>query len=241
MTRRDPIGLKAARWRRKPNPSLTVDTRKTIEKIGGGIYVIVDPEHCGGRDIFAIAEATASAGAAVIQLRHKQAPEIAVIDEARSIAEICRSNGTLFVVNDSPFIAAEVGADGVHVGQGDLPIAECRTVLQPHQIVGKSNALLDEAITSFNEGADYIAVGSIYATTTKSDTRPAGLSTLRAVADRVTTPIVAIGGINASNITAVGQAGADCVCVATAVTMAADPAAATRELVERFGEARAAV
>ena len=215
--------------------------RPAASKIVGGIYVIVDPDHCGGRDIFTIVEATASAGAAVIQLRHKQAPEAVVIDEARTIAEICRSNDTLFVVNDSPFIAAEVGADGVHVGQGDLPIAECRAILQPHQIVGKSNALLDEAITSFNEGADYIAVGSIYTTATKSDTRPAGLSTLRAVADRVTSPIVAIGGINGSNIAAVAQAGADSACVATAVTMASDPAAATRELVERFGEARTSI
>lgn len=212
--------------------------REATDKLVGGIYVIVDPEHCGGRDIRNIAEATASAGAAAIQLRHKQASENVVIDEGRSIADICRSNGTLFIVNDSPFIAAEVAADGVHVGQGDLPIAECRAVLQPHQIVGKSNALLNEAIASFDEGADYVAVGSIYATTTKSNTRPAGLTTLRAVADRVTAPIVAIGGIKASNVAAVAQAGADCVCVATAVTMAADPAAATRELIECFSEAR---
>ncbi len=212
--------------------------RPTASKIIGGIYVIVDPEHCAGRDIFDIAESTASAGATVIQLRHKQVPEAVVTDEARTIAEICRVNDTLFIVNDFPEIAAEVGADGVHVGQGDLPIAECRNTLQPHQIVGKSNALLDEAIASFDEGADYIAVGSIYTTTTKSDTRPAGLSTLRAVADRVTAPIVAIGGIKASNIAAVAQAGADSACVATAVTLADDPVGATRELVERFGEAR---
>ena len=212
--------------------------RPAASKIFGGIYVIVDPEHCGGRDIFAIAEATASAGASVIQLRNKQAPASVVADEAHSIAKICRDTDTLFIVNDSPEIAAKVGADGVHVGQGDLPIADCRRILQPHQIVGKSNALLEEAIATFDEGADYIAVGSIYATTTKSDTRPAGLRTLRAVADRVDAPIVAIGGINASNIAAVAQAGADCACVATAITMSADPAAATRELVQRFGEAR---
>ena len=212
--------------------------RTAASKVVGGIYVIVDPEHCGGRDIFAIAEATASAGASVIQLRHKQAPEMVVKDEARTIAQICRAYGTLFIVNDSPETAAEVGADGVHVGQGDLPISECRTILRPHQIVGKSNALLDEAIASFEQGADYIAVGSIYSTSTKTDTRPAGLATLRAVADRVTAPIVAIGGINASNIAAVAQAGADCICVATAVTLAPDPAAATLELAKEFSEAR---
>ena len=215
-----------------------MNTRTAVSKIVGGIYVIFDPDHCGGRDIYTVAEATASAGASVIQLRHKNVTDTVLTDEARNIAQICRDNGTVFIVNDSPDIAAKVDADGVHVGQGDIPIAGCRTILKPHQIVGKSNALLDEAIASFNEGADYIAVGAIYSTTTKSDTRPAGLSTLRAVAKRVSAPIVAIGGINASNIAAVAQAGADSVCVATAITLAPDPAAATRELVERFGEAR---
>ncbi len=215
-----------------------MEPRPAAPKIFGGIYVIVDPDHCGDHDIFAVAEATASAGASVIQLRHKRAPQAIVTDEARTIAQICRVNDTVFIVNDSPEIAAEVGADGVHVGQGDLSIAECRTILQPHQIVGKSNALLEEAIASDEEGADYIAVGSIYTTTTKSDTRPAGLSTLRAVADRVTAPIVAIGGIKASNIEAVAKAGADSACVATAVTLAEDLAVATRELVERFANAR---
>ena len=209
-----------------------------VSKIVGGIYVIVDPDHCGGRNICTVAEATASAGASVIQLRHKNVTDAVLTDEAHTIAQICRDSDTVFIVNDSPDIAAKVDADGVHVGQGDMPISGCRTILKPHQIVGKSNALLDEAISSFNEGADYIAVGAIYSTTTKSDTRPAGLSTLRAVAERVSAPVVAIGGINASNIAAVAQAGADSACVATAITLAPDPSAATRELVERFGEAR---
>ncbi len=208
--------------------------RPAAEQLVGGIYVIVDPEHCGGRDIYKTAEATASAGAAAIQLRDKKAPKSVVADVARAMVEICRAYGTVFIVNDYPDIAAEAGADGVHVGQGDMPITACRNILNPSQIVGKSNALLDEALASFEEGADYVAVGSIYSTTTKSDTRPAGLTTLRAVAERVSSPIVAIGGINADNVAPVAEAGADCVCVATAVTMSADPGAATRELVERF-------
>ena len=212
--------------------------RAAATKFFGGIYVIVDPDHCGGRDIFTVAEATASAGAAVLQLRHKDTSKSVVSTEAKAIAEICRENDTVFIVNDHPHVAAEVGADGVHVGQGDLSIAECREILQPDQIVGKSNALLSEALASFDEGADYVAVGSIYETDTKSDTRPAGLSTLRAVSERVSVPIVAIGGIKADNIVPVAEAGADCVCVATAVTLAADPGDATRELVERFKAAR---
>ena len=215
-----------------------MNLRAAAKKFFGGIYVIIDPDHCGGRDITTIAEATASSGAAVIQLRQKNASKSVVTSEARIIAEICRANDTVFIVNDHPDIAAEVGADGVHVGQGDLSIDECRNILSPEQIVGKSNALLDEALASFKEGADYIAVGSIYTTETKSDTRPAGLSTLRAVAERVTAPIVAIGGIKPGNIAPVAEAGADCVCVATAVTLAPDPSAVTHKLVRLFATAR---
>ncbi len=238
MTPRNLIGQRVASWHPRRNIRLIVKRSQTAEKLIGGIYVIVDPEHCGDRNIFAVAEATASAGAAAIQLRHKEAPLSVIADEARKIAQICRLSGTLFIVNDHPDIATAVGADGVHVGQGDLPIAECRKVLQPRQIVGKSNALVEEAQDSFDEGADYIAVGSIFSTATKSDTRPAGLSTLRSVTQRVTAPTVAIGGINASNVAQVAEAGADCVCVATAITLASDPASATRELMDRFTEAR---
>lgn len=210
----------------------------TAAKLIGGVYVIVDPDHCGDRDALSVAEATASAGAAAIQLRHKHAPKHVTTEEARAIGKICRDNGTVFIVNDFPDIAAEVDADGVHVGQGDLSIAQCRDILDDRQIVGKSNALVEEALASFEEGADYVAVGSIYSTTTKSDTRPAGLSTLRSVSELVSAPIVAIGGINAANVKPVAQSGADCICVATAVTLASDPSLATRELIERFSESR---
>ena len=210
----------------------------TANKLRGGVYVIVDPDHCGGRDASAIAKATAAAGASAIQLRHKDTPKSIIVEEARRIAEICKDYGTLFIVNDYPDIALEVAADGVHVGQGDMSVADCRDILKAEQIVGKSNALLEEALDSLNEGADYIAVGAIYNTSTKSNTRPAGLATLKSVASRVSVPIVAIGGINADNITPVIEAGADCVCVATAITLAPDPAQATRELTDHFPSVR---
>ncbi len=213
---------------------MTSSRASTADKMRGGVYVIVDPDHCNGRDIFYIAEAIAAAGASAIQLRRKEAPKSVIEEEARRIANICKENDTLFIVNDHPDIANEVAADGVHVGQNDMSIADCRNILKPHQIVGKSNALLEEATKSFREGADYIAVGSIFHTSTKSNTRPAGLSTLRSVASRVSAPIVAIGGIKADNIAPVLKAGADCVCVATAVTLAPDPELATRELIAKL-------
>ena len=240
------LGRRPACWRQKRRNS---DPHRDPSdppppKFVGGIYVIIDPDHCGGRDIFARLPRPPhpperSRRPTPPQERRLKSIVTAEAKLVQSPGYLPRKRHRSSSSTTHPDIAAEVGADGVHVGQGDLSIAECRAIMGPDQIVGKSNALFDEAITSFNEGADYIAVGSIYTTTTKSDTRPAGLSTLRAVADRVTAPIVAIGGINASSIAAVAQAGADCACVATAVTMAQNPAAATRELVERFGDARA--
>ncbi|MYA60639.1 MAG: hypothetical protein F4X40_08840, partial [Chloroflexi bacterium] len=89
--------------------------RPAAAKIIGGIYVIIDPDHCGGRDMFVIAEAAASAGAAVIQLRHKGVSKSIVADEARTVAKICEENDTVFIVNDYPDVAADAGAAGVHV------------------------------------------------------------------------------------------------------------------------------
>ena len=124
--------------------------------------------------------------------------------------------------------------DGLHVGQNDLRVEDCRLVLDDRQLVGTSNALLSEAEESQRTGADYLAVGAIFTTSTKTDTRPAGLDTLRAVRESCSIHVVAIGGINASNLVSVMEAGANSICIATAITMAADIGAATSELVDLF-------
>jgi len=113
-----------------------------------------------------------------------------------------------------------------------------RQVLTPEQLVGTSNALFEEALASESQTADYIAVGRIYETGSKSNTRPAGLETLRRVKGSVGVPVVAIGGINLSNVVPVVQAGADAVCVISAVCAASDPKAAAARLVEAIEGAR---
>ena len=114
----------------------------------------------------------------------------------------------------------------------DLPIEEARAILRPHQIIGRSNALLEEALESERQGADYLAVGAIFPTDTKEKTRPAGLETLEQVKARVSVPVVAIGGINKDNVIQVMQAGADASCVISAVIGDPDPEEAARRLVE---------
>ena len=210
------------------------DIRQATAAAFDGIYVIVDPEHTNGRQVTEIAAAALAGGACAIQLRDKTGSRSATLETARHMQEMCTQAGAVFIVNDWVDIAALVSADGIHVGQKDIPVGEARKVLASGQMIGTSNALQQEALDSESEGADYIAVGAMFPTGTKQDTRPAGVETLRQVKASVGVPVIAIGGINAGNIEQIADAGADSACVATAVTKADDPEAATRELTSLF-------
>lgn len=203
-----------------------------IQKVRG-LYVIVDPEATRGRDVVEVADAALRGGASVIQLRDKTRDKGEALEIAHSIKGLCEKYGGLFIVNDDADIAFLSEAHGLHVGQTDLPVAEARRVLAPEQIVGRSNNGVEEALQSEAQGADYLAVGAVYSTTTmgKSGRTAVGPEMIRRVKDAVSTPVVAIGGINAVNAADVARAGADCICVVSAVTFADDPERATAELV----------
>jgi len=201
-----------------------------------GIYVIVDPQHTINREVVGIAKAAFSGGASAVQLRDKISSKRKILETATQIQELAHSAGSLFIVNDHADIARIVASDGLHVGQKDIAVEDCRVVLDDRQIIGTSNALVSEAEESERVGADYLAIGAMFPTGTKIDTRPAGLKTLREVRAVTSTHIVAIGGINKSNIEAVVAAGADSVCMATAITKAEDVEAATRSLVQLFND-----
>lgn len=213
------------------------DIRQALASSFDGIYVIVDAEHTNGRPVIDVAKGALSGGACAIQLRDKAGERRATLETAAKLQELCTQAGAIFIVNDWVDIAAITNADGVHVGQKDIPVEEARKLLGGGQIVGTSNALQQEALDSESEGADYIAVGAMFATATKQDTRPAGVETLKQVKASVGVPVIAIGGINAENIGQVADAGADSVCVATAVTKADNPESATRQLDELFQRA----
>ncbi len=236
-----------------PPGSLGSDATKTLQSVGEalgqalrqplrerlrGLYVIVDPQASKGRPVLQVGEAALRGGARVLQLRDKTLDKGDLLPTALRLRDLCERFNALLIVNDHPDLALACDAHGFHGGQHDLPVAAARAVLRPQQLVGRSNALLEEALQSQAQGVDYVAVGDIFGSTSKENTRPAGLETLRRVRQRVSLPLAAIGGINEGNVRQVVEAGVDMVCVISAVVGADDPEGAARRLVERIEVAR---
>ena len=196
-----------------------------------GLYVIIDPQVTGGRDPLDIAVAAVNGGARLLQLRDKLRDKGESLPLAAALQDLCRRNGAMLIVNDHADVAAAVGAGGLHVGQTDLPVAAARRVLQPWQVLGRSNREFEQLAESQEMGADHVAFGAIYATTSKGVARnPQGPERLRQARELVTAPLVAIGGINLDNVAPVVAAGADAVCVTAAVGLADAPEAAAAAL-----------
>jgi len=198
------------------------------------LYAIVDPL-ATGRAPDALATALLAGGARLLQLRLKDAGARELLAAATAIAPLARRHGALFLVNDRPDVARAAGADGVHLGQDDLPVAAARRVLGPDAIVGVSTHDLDEARAADAAGADYLGVGPIYATASKTGALPPrGPALVRAVRAEIRRPLVAIGGITPETAAAVLAAGADSVAMIAALVDTPDPAAAVRDLLSRL-------
>ena len=197
-----------------------------------GLYVIVDPEHTGGRDCADVASSAVSGGAEVIQLRAKLMSGKTLYETALAIRELSRKTGALFIMNDAVDIAIAVGADGVHIGQDDMPLAAVRRLVGPDVIIGVSTHSVEEAEAAEAGGADYIGFGPMFSTPTKDSGTPKGPAGLRAIRGEVRIPVVAIGGINASNAPGVIEAGADAVAVISAVISRDDVEEAARDIVK---------
>ena len=203
-----------------------------------GLYVIIDPEVTGGREPMEIAQAAVRGGAKMLQLRDKLRDKGEILPLARDLQTLCEANDVLLIVNDHVDLAAAVGSGGVHVGQTDLPVAQARQILAPDQVLGRSNREIDLLIESQEMGADHVAFGAIYQTTTKSGGRgPQGPERLKEARAVTQVPLVAIGGINAENVGPVIEYGADAVCVTAAVGLAPEPEAAAARLVESIRQA----
>ncbi len=197
-----------------------------------GLYVIIDTAFLKGRSLNEVATQVIRGGAKVIQLRYKERSTKAFFDYATVLKKICTEKNILFIINDSLEVALACGADGLHVGQDDLPVAVARRLLPIDKILGCSTHDLEEAKTAASEGADYLGVGTIYPTTTKETSGTTGTEIIREFKKLISLPLVAIGGINKSNVRDVIRAGADATAVISAVMGADDIEKATRQLIE---------
>lgn len=182
----------------------------------GGVCFITDRDSC---DITCVemAHMAMKAGIKWIQLRDKHRDRMCLYRTALHLRNITREYGAMLVVNDYVDIAAAVDADGVHLGQDDLPLMMARKVLGPGRIIGISTHNKDQALKAQEEGADYIGFGPIYETDTKDAGSPMGMDPLNEVSNSVNIPVVAIGGISSDRVEDVIEAGADAVAIASAI------------------------
>ena len=197
----------------------------------GGLYLVTDERQDPGTRRHVVAEALA-AGVRVVQLRDKAAMGRALFQEAQVLGELCHAHGALLIVNDRADVAVAAGADGVHVGQDDLPLPAARRVVGEHLLVGVSASFVDEVVAAERDGADYVGFGAMFPTPTKRDAEYAGPALLGEARQRVRLPLVAIGGITAQNVAEVLAARPDWIAVVSAVCAAPRPGEAARELLE---------
>jgi thiamine-phosphate pyrophosphorylase len=198
------------------------------------LYAILDRSVAGGRGLPELLEAILKGGARLVQLREKTLPLVELLPLAQRLARQCRKAGALFIVNDRADLALAAGADGLHVGQEDLPAGRARALLRSGMILGVSTHDPEQARRAVADGADYVAVGAIFPTTTKPSFELVGPELIRRVRSLIPVPLVGIGGITADNAATVLAAGADAVAVISALCGAPDPEAATRLLLARI-------
>lgn len=195
------------------------------------LYAVTDRTWLNGHTLAEVVEQVIQGGATMVQLREKGKSEAKILQSAREIQPICRKYGVPFIVNDSIELARRVGADGVHLGQSDVPEGDVRKLAQG-LILGLSANTVESAQRAAALGADYLGVGAVFGTTTKHDARHLSPERLREITAAVDVPVVAIGGIHADNILQLSGCGMQGAAVVFALFAQDDPQDAARRLRE---------
>lgn len=203
------------------------------------LYVIIDRRMMRGRLPIQVVREAIAGGVTAIQLREKEMESRDLYNLASSIREVAKKRRVLFLVDDRVDIAKACNADGVHLGEKDLPIKIARKLLGRNKIIGATVRNLSQALKAQREGADYLSLGPIFSTKTRKDLPlPRGLKTITRIKKKIKIPLIAIGGINRNNVARVIRAGADGVAVVSAVVGAENVRKATRELLSRIREVK---
>ena len=198
------------------------------------LYLVTDEKACKGKDFYESVEASIRGGAKIVQLREKNMDTRDFFKRALKLKEICHKHGVDFVINDRLDIAMAVDADGVHLGQSDMPIEKAKEILGHKKIIGISAKNMEEALEAQKYGADYIGVGAIFATDTKKDSGLIDLETLKYMTNQINIPVLAIGGIGLGKLGYLKDTGIDGICVISDILGSDDPEKRTRELLEEY-------
>lgn len=198
------------------------------------LYLVTDEKACKGKDFYESVEASIRGGAKIVQLREKNMDTRDFFKRALKLKEICHKHGVDFAINDRLDIAIAVDADGVHLGQSDMPIQKAKEILGHKKIIGISAKNMEEALEAQKYGADYIGVGAIFATDTKKDSGLIDLETLKEMTDQINIPVLAIGGIGLGKLGYLKDTGIDGICVISDILGSDDPEKRTRKLLEEY-------
>lgn len=197
------------------------------------LYGVTDRTWLDGRDLADVVEQSILGGVTMVQLREKDLAHDTFLEEAHRIGQICRRHGVPFLIDDDVELAAAVGADGVHVGQHDMEAGMARAKVGPDMLLGVSAQTVEQALRAQAAGADYLGVGAVFPTGTKTDAEAVSYDTLKAICEAVDIPVVAIGGIGPDNVAKLAGSGICGVAVVSALYAQKDPCAAARTLLER--------
>ena len=199
-----------------------------------GLYAIIDTQYLGSRSCDDLTQQVLEGGAKIVQLRHKDKPERKLLNTAKNMKTLCSEYDALFIMNDRLDIALAADADGLHIGQDDMPLRDARRLLPLDKIIGCSVDNIEQANEAEAAGADYIAFGAIFPTQSKNDIETVGLKALAEIKKATGLPLVAIGGINAKNAPDAITAGADSVAVISAIMQAESPKEATMRIISKL-------
>ena len=197
------------------------------------LYAVTDRSWLNGETLYAQVEKALKGGVTFVQLREKALDEQAFLEEAKEIQKLCAQYHVPFVINDNVEIAAQIGADGVHVGQSDMEAGDVREKLGPDRIIGVSAQTVEQAVRAQERGADYLGVGAVFPTGSKADAVEVSHETVRAITEAVDIPVIAIGGITKDNVSELSGTGICGIAVISAIFAQEDIEGAARVLEER--------
>ena len=198
------------------------------------IYLVTDEKACLGKDFYACIEEAIKGGVKIVQLREKNISTKDFYEKALKVKEICKNYGSLFIINDRLDIAQAVGADGVHLGQSDMPIEKAREILKDKFLIGATARNVEEAKKVELLGADYIGSGAIFGTSTKDNAKKLEMEELKKIVASVKIPVFAIGGININNVSSLKNIGLQGICAVSGILSEKDCKKAVDIMLKNF-------